>query len=457
MLGASNADLALSSGHRAFARHCSTAYQRIFANRDHGVSANLRFRRWLCYEKSLAAGLAHKVFRLSNVTTWDIRKHTLFTGDLSGCVTLRTLRGGDAGVDRFRRLELLRPTLWSSAPLACRAESSLYGVFGLANGDFVVQTDTNRDFPYLPYLARITSAGGVVWKLEYDWSPIAIGAQNMYILQAGPHLLGTFNLAKIDLANGARISQSYFAAPSIFRGFWEPLKMVLIANEAFVVIECKNGILGILNTATGEWALISTPGSLTHAACDASHVLAKPESQDFVEVCQKRGRVHIIYLYTFVAPDTFYQTIYRTFPNCRATSLRGRTEYGGVMDLMAYGRVFQYTRSGLGGERDVITDWCNGCSLLFEKQFWGDGVSHFLVSPVKDDDDHGASVGKYRYPNYLTVPTISGDRKAVKFPERTHLQNREDRPDYFGIYDGYLVFHHAATDLLMVADFRPPW
>ena len=78
-------------------------------------------------------------------------------------------------------------------------------------------------------------------------------------------------------------------------------------------------------------------------------------------------------------------------------------------------------------------------------------VSFSLVKPLKTEPK------KQTYSKTRTILDESGKRKVLEMPGRKYHQDRYWDSNFFGIRDGYLVFHHMATGRLMVADLRPLW
>lgn len=381
-------------------------------------TANACFRRWLCYEKSIAAGLAHSVFRSCRVTMFDICNHTLVAGNLTGRLLIRKLQQGSNHTrpqsHQLSLKKILRPFL--------AVDISMLEVFATVDGDIITHTYTEAT----SCVARITSTGKVVWYVEQGFSAVAVGANCVYQLNCGSGVGTIFALQTLDLANGVQKSYSKVAWPSRAPKSFGSFKLILSADEAFLAVKVKNQLLCIFKTSTTQLAHIEEPVSLGYTAYDDCWISPEPDSSGFFEACWEQGRVSIIYLYTHQhSTGTFHRTKMMSFPEDKSAP-----------------------RGGVDIRR----------GLIFEEQADRYGVSSFLVRPLKTLNPNETAIGTASCPTILTMATEkSRERKPIELPRRADLDGLEDYSNFFGIYDGYLVFHHIVTGRLMIADFRPPW
>ncbi len=272
-------------------------------------------------------------------------------------------------------------------------------------------------------VARITSIGKVVWYVEQHCSGVAVGAKCVYQFHCGPDFADFCALETLDLANGVQKNYLTVAWPSKSFGSF---KLILSADEAFLAVKVENRLLCIFKTSTGQLAHIEKPISLGYTAYDDCWMSPEPDSSDFIEACWEQGRVSIIYLYTHqVSTGTFYRTKIMSFPE------DSFAPHGGI---------------------DIRR------RLIFEEQSDENGVSSFLVRPLKTLNPNGTDNGTASCSKILTMATEkSRERKPIELPRRAYHKAHEPYSNSFRIYDGYLVFHHIVTGRLMIADFRPPW
>lgn len=409
-----------SNGYGTMARYCPAVYTSMLADGSLPTAdtANACFRRWLCYERSIAAGFAHRVFRFCEVTMFEIRNHILVSGNSSGRLLVRKLHSGSADFSQqsyqLSLKKILRPFI--------AVEFSLMGVLATGDGDLIIHTETKLK----SQVARITSTGKVVWFVEQEYSGAVIGANSVYHFHCGPGLGRVCALETMDLTTGVQKSYSRVAWPSRAPKSFGSFKLVLSADEAFLAVKLKNQLLCIFKTSTGQLAHVEEPEPLGYTAYDDCWMSSEPDSPDFLEACWEQGRVSIIYLYTHqVSTGIFHRTRMMSFAE-DSSAPRGRVDI----------------RRG----------------LVFEEQSDEHGVSSFLVRPLEALDPDGTGNKKASCPKNLTMAAgKSRERKPVELPRRRYEEDYEQDSNSFGFYDGYLVFHHIVTGRLMVADFRPPW
>lgn len=333
------------NGYGTMARYCPAVYTSMLADGSLPTAdtANVCFRRWLCYERSIAAGFAHRVFRFCEVTMFEIRNHTLVSGNSSGRLLVRKLHSGSADLSQqsyqLSLKKILRPFI--------AVEFSLLGVLATGDGDLIIHTESK----VTSHVARITSTGKVVWVVEQQYSGAVIGANSVYQLHYGPRVGRGCALGTLDLTTGVQKSYSRVAWPSRAPKSFGTFKLILSADEAFLAVKVKTQLLCIVKTSTGQLAHIEEPVSLGYTAYDDCWMSPEPGSSDFLEACWEQGRVSIIYLYT-------YQVLTGTFHRTR---------------MMSFAEDSSAPRGGIDIRR----------RLIFEEHSDEHGVSSFLVRPLE--------------------------------------------------------------------------
>lgn len=420
------------NGLRAVKRHCPAPFRTLLAHGEHDTSgaANLCFRRWLNYECSIAAALAHKVVRCYEVTLWDIRNDTLITSDYTGRLMIQPLRSDLTTPCRSSRELNLEGVLRFRVNLA---RFWLRGVSGMENGDVLVQLETEE----MGYLTRTTVAGEIVWFIENDWCAVAFGADIFHVLHVHDSRSGIYSLEMLDLADGSTKALSRGSSSITLRTDRTvgDFKLVLSTNEEFMAVKCKNQVFCFFRTSTQQLIPIEEPETLSYAACDTCWTIWDPQTSDLIEICWTQGRVSVVYRYKYdILSGSFLRRKELIFPH----------------DSIA-------PRGGL----DV------GRNLIFEEHVHDGGKSYFVIKPLRNAEVGGDNLGglsngttldtrsQYRI---LSIPDPQlGARKAIEMDKRPYRPTRELESNFFGFYKGFLVFQHVATGRLMVADFRPPW
>ena len=408
------------NGLGALAQHCPTIHQSLQATGTHAVaeSANLLFRRWLCYEENVSAGFVQRVFQYGDVTTWDIRNHVLVSGNYSGRLLIRSLQPGSNSVrPESRQLSLnkiLRPFI--------ATEFYFRQAFATVDSDIITYVESKN----MGYISRVTAEGKVVWFVKRSCSAIVAGTKYVYTLYWRSRPGWAYRLDRLDITNGVSESSTSVRAPKRAVNAFGTLRLILSGDEMFVAFKCKNYFLSIFQTSPGKLMHIKGEERLQYTSSDACWVSSEPGSSNFSEICWKQGRVSKMFLYTYeVSKKRFLRTEIMSSP---------QDEYA--------------PRGGI----DM------GRRLIFEERPHFRGFSYFFVRPLKLSRSNSTKLSCAYDSKPLTISTGEiGRRKPVEFPGRKCHQDRGLETNFFGFYDDYLVFHHVATGRLMIADFRPAW
>ena len=349
---------------------------------------------------------------------FEIRNNILVSGNSYGRLLVRKLHSGSADFSQqsyqLSLKKILRPFI--------AVEFSLMGVSATGDGDLVIHTESKVK----SHFARITGTGKVVWFFEREYSGAVIGANSVYQFHCGPSLGRVCVLETLDLTTGVQKSYSRVAWPSRAPKSFGAFKLILSADEAFLAVKVKNQLLCIFKTSTGQLVHIEEPETLGYTAYDDCWMSPEPDSSNFLEACWEQGRISIIYLYTHqVSTGTFHRT-----------------------KMMNFAEDSSAPRGGIDLRR----------RLIFEEQSDEHGVTSFVVRPLEAFNLDGTGNKTASCPKTLTMAAgNSRERKPITLPRRKYEVDYEQDSNSFGIYDGYLVFHHIVTGRLMVADFRPPW
>ena len=408
--------------HKAIVRHCPTVY--VSLPSDPRI-ANIWFRRWICYEQNIREGLAQSIDRSSETTMWNIRNHTLVSGHWSGRLMVQQLRPSWRSRDLVKHKLILKEIFRS----LLSTEFTLRKISLTAGGDVVTALETWEK----GYVAQITKFGRVIWFVETEWSAVTVGVEEAYILKILDDIrhVGTFfELEKIDLSSGVRRKTSTRFSTIRNRrpsGSLDTLEMVLSADKSFIAIKCKNMLYCIFDLSKNELVDIVESGWLDYGPSETSWMYSEPTSSGFVEVCWKRGMFDTAYTYT-------YDKASRTF--CRAL----------FKDYRYFGWL---SRVGIDVQRDLEFGYRGKreASRLTVKSFetlqQAKSKSRFLSVPI----------GSAKQREMLTLD-LKERRKGL---QREIHQPMNRASDFFGMYNGYLVFHHVKTQQLIVADFWPLW
>lgn len=402
-------------GRKAVARYCSAQYKSLLAKGklQDANAANECFRKWLCFEQSLTAGLANEVYTLCEVTKFDIRGDMLVTGNNSGRLLLRTMRPTSLtalqGSHQLSLTKLLRSFI--------KTKFWLCDVFATACGRVIVRLDSEE----IPYLACITTPDTVDWCVEQELSGMTLGANTTYLFEYGEVIGWNYALVTIDLASGARKAYEVATAPARPFGGFGRFKLILSADERFLAVKVKTQLICIFHTSTGRLKPIEDTNPSGYSAYDDTWMSSELDSSNFVETCWEQGHVSTIYLYTHkVSTDSFHREEFASWS-------KGDSAPRGGVDI----------RRGL-----VFEDY-------FEK-----GVSSFVIRPLEYSQSDKILREEASQRKVLTMGKRgTGPRKPVELPGRSYVQESEEDSNFFGIHGDHLVYHHVTTGRLMVAGF----
>ena len=353
---------------------------------------NLCFRRWLCFEQNLAAGLAQKVVRLREVTRWDIRNHVLVAGNRSGRLLIRQLRPCSGKPSVASRPLSLKILLWSQR----LAEIGLGGCFATMDGDAIVNIDAvNSLGEDKGYIARRTATGDIIWFVANERSCLIVGVEYVYVLQWSLNWTYSCKIVTLDVQNGqilytATLPYLQHAAEGSLGRF----KMVLNRDESFISITNRNQVLGIYDTAARRLVGIEEPSPLEYAARAGTWVSLDPMGSGFHELYWHDHVNVALYQYTYdVSTLKFNRTLLRNFSG----------------DSLA-------PQGGLHVHRGLIFEVAiNPTTITYDR---------FSVRPLHYQNCNEPSRIPRMYQRYLTVPdTETGHRMPIEFPGRIPCQD----------------------------------
>ena len=417
------------NGLQAIARRCPMLLPLAKLQPQH---ANLCFRRWLCTEKSLAAGHAHDVVRCHRSMFWDIRNHVLITASRAGWLQFRMLKPSSASASSIRSELHLRNIL---QPLITRDDTGfLRGVHATMDGDVICIVERNR----LTYLARITASGNVVWWTRHNWMASTITSKFVYVFD---HYHTDIVLAIIDISNG-----HIMGSPSIHTShisFWfEDYTMVMSADERFIVVKSKGFIVTVLDVGKGTFIkLEEAPNMPLRGGIDQLWLTPEPDSSNFRELLWRKDDCVIGSRYIYQGPNGRYAR-----KEASATMIPHSKEGGGVPRGIDFDRrlVFEEVPNADGSSIFHVK------SLSSYRTFhYGDETSHSM-SGDGGDSNHNSSI--------ITAPGLkNGQRKKVVMSKGAVHQECRGKADFFGWRDDYLVFHDIKKGRLVVLRFYPDW
>ena len=301
---------------RAIARHCSSVSKPVFPN---SIIANDWFRRWLCFEQSIATGLARSAIQFYKIKTWDLRNDVLVVGTTSGNISVQALRSSDG----FSTSEIRWLKLKEIFRKHIAVDFLLAGVFMTASSDVIVQLDSEPT----QYLARITSKGKVIWFHDYPWRAVVVNSNFIYVVHEvyglGDMLL---ILDTVDISYGTLRSRSAAVrAPRRPSAAFGDLKLVLSADETFIAIKYFNHFHCILDARSGQ--LIDVVGWYTGPiiASGSCWITSEPGTSNFVEFFWNDGVLDRIFRYTHETSNNIF-----TCAEIRNFSVGALTPSGGV-------------------------------------------------------------------------------------------------------------------------------
>ena len=410
------------NGYNAVARHCPKALQLMSAK---SKKPNLCFRQWLCFEQNLKAGLAQDVVPFNEATTWDIHNHLLVAGHPCGEVRIMPLRQSSTTISALLNLNtLLRPHQLGEIVL---------NVVSLAeDGDIIVQLSSEEGNPEeRRYIAKLTTAGTVVWLTTTDWDTVAIGLEYAYVLTPS-NWDGDCKVLITDLKSGSQISS--FEIPPLNRApdSYGVLKSVLSSDEAFVLVKKSNQVLCIYDTIRRRVTDIKgTPPQFSGPCLDCT-IIPDPNSSDFFGIFGDGEPPCVIYKYT-------YDILTHTF-------------------TLVHFRSFEYEPWAPGFGYDI------GRDLVFEDYMYEngaytyeDGVQAFTVRSLRRFPLIGPNAYKDTQKSITVVEKNTDGKRKVTLPVKGFPEDDWLVPDFFGVHNEYLVYFSSYMRLLVVFDFWPSW
>ena len=390
--------------------------------------ANVHFRRWLCIEQSVAAGLAHDVIEYQGVRYWDIRNHTLVAARFCGTVYMCALKPGLCSTTRSRELSLK-----TIIPSWVEGEWGLGGIFVTMDGDAVCLITAEAH----NYIVRVSSCGKIVWLINQEWKLATVSSQKLYVIQHFTtdilgrkiFMLDTFNLSNGMLVGSSvliRVATSHsWTRSSIGSSEWV---MVMSTDERHIAIKVRNKILGFLDTTDGHLIFLSRQDDIPPSEqIDQSWVTAEPNSSDFCEVLWKDGH-NLVIVSRYIHRS--YTNIYTRIP------------------LMVRPTEVMTGHRGTDLDRGIV----------FTEYLQEDGSSTFGVDPLSNRDKHDLrDVAKGGFRKISAPDQRTGQRKEVSIQEGEYRENCGEMSDFFGWWNGYLVFHQVSKGNLVVLSFYPKW
>ena len=435
---------------RAIARHCPKAYGLFAANSG---NPNLYFRRWLCFEQNIVAGLAQNAVQLYDVMFWDIRNHMLVVGHSCGKLLVRQLRQSTVSTPDEVRPLCLKSINWPPK-LGKRRPGKivLKGVFATVDGEIVIYFAAGGN----GYISRITSTGEIVWFIDHEWSALAVDRNHVYVLKTGNAFIQTCKIVTLHIGDGTQISSCTIPALKRAPNAKGSLRLVLSADEGFILIKKKNHVLCIYDTAGQVIRDIEEPIPLDYSPALASWVTPEPESSNYFELCWAARGPTMLCKYTY-SPDnkTFIRTRFRHW-SMSDNTLAPR---GGV-DVHR-GLVFEDVFVSSQVSKFVVRPWQDrSCGrqrdgLLTFHEDPNSGSSERRIFTLDDNEQQRGGT----YHKFFTVPDKrGGKRHELEFPAKGVVNKKAlEVTDFFGVYNDYVVFFHAWTGRLMVMDFWPSW
>ena len=398
------------NGHKAVARHCPKALQLISAK---SKMPNLCFRQWLCFEQNLRAGLAQDVVLFDETTTWDIRNHLLVAGHRCGGIRIMPLRQSSTKISGLLDLNTL---LWPHQ----LAKIFLYRVFLAEDGDMIIQflSEESR------YIAKLTTAGTIVWLTATDWSTIAIGLENLYVLTPS-NWDGDCKVLIKGLKCGSQ--RSSFAIPPLnpAQDAYGDLQTVLSSDEAFVLIKDFTQVLCIYDTILRKIVDIKGAPPMLSGPCLDCSIIPDPNSSDFFGTFGNGLLPCLIYKYT-------YDKLTHNF-------------------ILVQFRSFEYEPGAPNFGYDIARN------IVFEDFMCEDGLQAFTVRSLQSYPFTGPDGFKDTQKSITVVEKDTDRKRKVTLPVKGFPKDDWLVPAFFGVHKGYLVYFSQLMRLLVVFDFWPSW
>ena len=365
--------------------------------------------RWLCYEQSIAAGLAKRAYEYHAVCSWDLRDHVLIFADSPNRITVQyLLPSQDSASGKFAVSAVLRSLINHKIVLS--------KVHVTIDGHIVICIKTAEN---LEYIAKVTLKGKLVWIREQMWNAVAVGTQHIFVLLGLPRGSGRYRFDKLCLRTGQLTPRPDLLL--LLRT--DDLGLTLSADETHIAIKYRWQLVKIVSSST--WSKRLHVGLLHPDSDDVCWLTAEPKSSDFLETRLTHDWGITVYRYRFEeATESYQQHTVHAF---------GSFEHG-------------YEGRGIDIRRKIYSRVCVTVR----------GTLQFMVGQLKpspaSDDPLPDSVKSFKL---LRVPTRGTPPRKV-FEVHNSILHKDavvDRVDYCGMFDGYFVFHQASVGRLIVVDF----
>ena len=436
---------------------------------------------------SLQLGLATRAFKFYGVYDWHMNRTSIIWCDGTDRVSIRTLRASNgtpiASEDEaFELDETTKAYFETPYVLISKTEdlillhrSYIPDVDGLGA---VVDPSRHRCPKSIDRLVKITSHGQQ-WQLELNGSICkpAIGENALYFVEARPQ--GQFYddhgpaFKKVDLMTGTILYSTF--PPEI--------------NETGVFVRYdRDG-----NIVTPGNLLTPTGGrSIQVATLDTSLKLAGKE--EIAIWSDHNQRIHIFstangqILFTYnrlknsalvvstVKPqlwDISYRRSTYGIDSVRYANYDGRTEtlsYAFTRGERSFGRGHREASHSLDADRPIAFSRCHSMDLVddktrdpfttieivgLEKNVSGETISlGDIVRQLKEGEEEDEDDDDDR--TFVTLPPLPGQGPKRRVLEIETPWN-DDKNDFFGIVEGYLVYHNFTDKELIMMDFWPDW
>ena len=265
------------------------------------------------------------------------------------------------------------------------------------------------------------------WSVTVHWDVVAVGIEHIYGLEfTGRRGNVTARLVTRRFDNEAEISD--LLIPGSFpRAVTRltPPEATMTSNEQFLILSDEIGILSVIDVLVGT--LVPVTGVKTFKHVTNTSIFLHPESPDFrVSGFEQMTRRFMIHEYVYDAKLAVYNI-----------SLISTVDFGKEKHAASVGldsdlanHLLVMRRGQIYVEKDEGT-W----EILIKTSSTSKGC---LIMTTPSDEGRAD----------LLVPRLGG-------PEEWDILGRTR--SYFGIVDGYLVYHDAMNHRLMVADFWPSW
>ena len=115
--------------------------------------------------------------------------------------------------------------------------------------------------------------------------------------------LDVLRLDTLDLSDGKWIASTTIYGTSRPELAFGRLKMIMSADDAFIILKCENQLLCIIDATTGTSIEIEDWNDYHYAEYRyrTCSIVPEPKSSDFLETCWRKDQIEIIYFYTYDA------------------------------------------------------------------------------------------------------------------------------------------------------------